>query len=124
RRGEQAVDERQRQRGARLASETLHRQDQTPHRRQCEQNRRNRHEFSFRGTDWSHEPEKGDIGCVTFSCFGSPYVRSSDVSEPETLRRASEGPLSDADEEVVRRIRAGETHLFELVMRRYNQRLY
>lgn len=46
------------------------------------------------------------------------------MSEPETLRRASEGPLSDADEEVVRRIRAGETHLFELVMRRYNQRLY
>ena len=31
-------------------------------------------------------------------------------------------PLSDA--ELVRRIRAGETALFELVMRRYNQRLY
>ena len=32
------------------------------------------------------------------------------------------GPLTDA--ELVRRIRAGETALFELVMRRYNQRLY
>jgi RNA polymerase sigma-70 factor (ECF subfamily) len=28
------------------------------------------------------------------------------------------------DEEVVRRVRAGETDLFELIMRRYNQRLY
>jgi RNA polymerase sigma-70 factor (ECF subfamily) len=28
------------------------------------------------------------------------------------------------DEEVVRRVRAGETELFELIMRRYNQRLY
>ena len=32
------------------------------------------------------------------------------------------GPLDDA--ELVRRIRAGETALFELVMRRYNQRLF
>ena len=32
------------------------------------------------------------------------------------------GPLGDA--ELVRRIRAGETALFELVMRRYNQRLF
>lgn len=31
-------------------------------------------------------------------------------------------PISDAD--LVRRIRAGETGLFELVMRRYNQRLF
>ena len=29
-----------------------------------------------------------------------------------------------SDEEVVRRVRAGETGLFEVVMRRYNQRLY
>ena len=28
------------------------------------------------------------------------------------------------DEEVVQRVRAGETGLFEVVMRRYNQRLY
>jgi RNA polymerase sigma-70 factor (ECF subfamily) len=32
------------------------------------------------------------------------------------------GPLEDA--ELVRRIRGGETALFELVMRRYNQRLF
>ena len=35
---------------------------------------------------------------------------------------ASQDPLSD--EEVVARVLAGETHLFEIVMRRYNQRLY
>src|SRR6185436_344938 len=28
------------------------------------------------------------------------------------------------DEEVVKRVRAGETALFEVIMRRYNQRLY
>ena len=32
--------------------------------------------------------------------------------------------LPVSDEEVVRRVRAGETALFEVVMRRYNQRLY
>ena len=32
--------------------------------------------------------------------------------------------LPVSDEEVVRRVRAGETGLFEIVMRRYNQRLY
>jgi RNA polymerase sigma-70 factor, ECF subfamily len=32
--------------------------------------------------------------------------------------------LPISDEEVVQRIRAGETSLFEVVMRRYNQRLY
>ncbi len=28
------------------------------------------------------------------------------------------------DEEVVARVRAGDTHVFEILMRRYNQRLY
>src|SRR5713101_4335416 len=32
--------------------------------------------------------------------------------------------LPISDEEVVQRVRAGETSLFEIVMRRYNQRLY
>ena len=32
--------------------------------------------------------------------------------------------LPISDEEVVRRVRAGETGLYEIVMRRYNQRLY
>ena len=32
--------------------------------------------------------------------------------------------LPISDDEVVRRVRAGETGLFEVVMRRYNQRLY
>jgi hypothetical protein len=35
---------------------------------------------------------------------------------------ASEEPLSD--EEVVARVLAGETGMFEIVMRRHNQRLY
>ena len=34
------------------------------------------------------------------------------------------GNLPISDEEVVRRVQAGETGLFEIVMRRYNQRLY
>lgn len=39
--------------------------------------------------------------------------------------KGPEGPLQRLrDEELVQRIRAGETGLFELVMRRYNQRLY
>ena len=39
--------------------------------------------------------------------------------------KAPQGPLQRlTDEELVQRIRAGETGLFELVMRRYNQRLY
>jgi len=37
-------------------------------------------------------------------------------------RPASGAPLSD--EEVVRRVRGGETALFEILMRRHNQRLY
>jgi hypothetical protein len=38
----------------------------------------------------------------------------------------TEGPLpmSPCDEEVVARVLAGETGMFEIVMRRYNQRLY
>ena len=38
---------------------------------------------------------------------------------PDTIKAA---PMSD--EEVVRRVLAGETALFEIIMRRYNQRLY
>jgi RNA polymerase sigma-70 factor, ECF subfamily len=37
-------------------------------------------------------------------------------------QQAKDLPISD--EEIVGRIRAGETNLFEVVMRRYNQRLY
>ena len=37
-------------------------------------------------------------------------------------RALGDGPLSDED--LVRRIRAGDTTLFEVLMRRYNQRLY
>lgn len=34
------------------------------------------------------------------------------------------GPESCSDEEVVQRVRAGDTALYEILMRRYNQRLY
>jgi RNA polymerase sigma-70 factor, ECF subfamily len=35
-----------------------------------------------------------------------------------------EGPVSPPDEELVERVRAGEIALFELLMRRHNQRIY
>ena len=38
---------------------------------------------------------------------------------PEKIR-----PESLTDEEVVRRVRGGEAALYEVIMRRYNQRLY
>ena len=37
---------------------------------------------------------------------------------------AASGPAALTDEEIVERTRAGEIALFELLMRRYNQRLY
>src|SRR5256885_5562620 len=40
----------------------------------------------------------------------------------ETLERLK--PESLTDEEVVNRVRTGETALYEVIMRRYNQRLY
>jgi RNA polymerase sigma-70 factor, ECF subfamily len=42
----------------------------------------------------------------------------------ETTPYAESGAQDLPDEEVVRRVRAGEGALFELLMRRYNQRLY
>ena len=44
------------------------------------------------------------------------------MSEATAVARAASGTLSD--EEVIRRVRAGEPELFEILMRRYNQRLY
>jgi RNA polymerase sigma-70 factor (ECF subfamily) len=46
----------------------------------------------------------------------------SPMNRPLLGQNAKNLPISD--EEVVRRLRAGETGLFEVVMRRYNQRLY
>jgi RNA polymerase sigma-70 factor (ECF subfamily) len=39
-------------------------------------------------------------------------------------RTAATTPLELSDDELLARIRSGESHLFELVMRRYNQRIY
>src|SRR6185369_15893243 len=47
-------------------------------------------------------------------------MRKMSAAQPAPARIAS--PL--LDEEVVRRVRAGETALFEVLMRRHNQRLY
>ena len=44
------------------------------------------------------------------------------MSEATAAARTTIGALSD--EEVIRRVRAGEPELFEILMRRYNQRLY
>ena len=41
-----------------------------------------------------------------------------------TLAPDRSKPESLTDEEVVYRVRAGETALYEVLMRRYNQRLY
>lgn len=46
--------------------------------------------------------------------------RDSQLASPVTLRAA----VSLTDEEVVARVRAGDTQMFEILMRRYNQRLY
>ena len=41
------------------------------------------------------------------------------------MQTATNAPMSTpSDEEVVARVRAGETQLFELIMRRHNQRIY
>jgi RNA polymerase sigma-70 factor (ECF subfamily) len=45
-----------------------------------------------------------------------------DRAEPRI--RASTGPSALSDEDIVERVRKGETGLYEIVMRRYNQRLY
>jgi RNA polymerase sigma-70 factor (ECF subfamily) len=44
------------------------------------------------------------------------------MSEPTAVARRASGTPSD--DEVIRRVRAGEPELFEVLMRRYNQRLY
>lgn len=63
---------------------------------------------------------------------GSPaQVRCSARRAAQTLltsgKDAAAAPLQTGaltDEEVVARVRAGDTHFFEVLMRRYNQRLY
>jgi RNA polymerase sigma-70 factor (ECF subfamily) len=43
---------------------------------------------------------------------------------PSALRTAAAAPATLSDEEVVGRVLAGDTSLFEILMRRYNQRLF
>src|SRR5207248_6415930 len=73
-------------------------------------------------------PPRLGLGATCCRSASRNLFRAAD-SDPGTevpvdARQMAEAaaPLSDA--ELVRRIRAGETALFELVMRRYNQRLY
>src|SRR5262249_22243698 len=58
----------------------------------------------------------------TFCHLGTPTERGAVSVNARKHIADLVGPLEDA--ELVRRIRAGETGLFELVMRRYNQRLF
>ena len=51
-----------------------------------------------------------------------PARTSDDALDP--AREAGAVPSSVSDEEIVERVRAGEKPLFEVLMRRYNQRLY
>lgn len=46
------------------------------------------------------------------------------TTQPQPATHSPQPAVPEADEELVRRILDGEVHLFELVMRRYNQRLY
>src|SRR6266851_1648013 len=62
----------------------------------------------------------GRASCNLSSLLRSILMRAMEATE--TLEKArSEGWT---DEEVVERVKAGETALYEIVMRRYNQRLY
>jgi RNA polymerase sigma-70 factor (ECF subfamily) len=49
-------------------------------------------------------------------------IKGRDMTGMDTLTLASAQPLTD--DEVVARVRAGETPLFEILMRRHNQRVY
>lgn len=53
---------------------------------------------------------------------GGLFHGSPGMSEAAAVARAAGDTPSD--EEVVRRVRAGEPELFEILMRRHNQRLY
>lgn len=61
-----------------------------------------------------------DVAASRLTRRGDRDMRAVDCGEC-TCREATR---TLSDEEVVRRIRAGETALFEILMRRYNQRLY
>ena len=54
---------------------------------------------------------------VTFSETGTLF----DIAMPETILRTG---TALSDEEVVERVLTGETALYEIIMRRYNRRLY
>lgn len=52
-----------------------------------------------------------------------PMERANGMLDPETVKTAVR-TATPTDEQVVARVLAGETELFELVMRRHNQRVY
>ncbi len=60
--------------------------------------------------------------CNPVPRFDSVMTRVNPDSLPQELNVARTSPLSD--EEVVARVRAGDTALYEVLMRRYNQRLF
>ena len=62
----------------------------------------------------------GDFICNLYCCRDSIIWRAGMAPLTETV--TSQDPLSD--DEVVARVLAGETSMFEVITRRYNQRLY
>jgi len=55
---------------------------------------------------------------------GNLFAAANSITDMAIERAAAAGPAALTDEEIVERTRAGEIALFELLMRRYNQRLY
>jgi len=64
----------------------------------------------------------GQLFPGTFSVKPAPLGRAAMDERAEIVVPARVSGLSD--EEIVARVRCGETALFEVIMRRYNQRLY
>src|SRR5688572_13148035 len=57
-----------------------------------------------------------------FGCMASEANPDAQIESDRKAPVPEQGGLSD--EEIVERVRSGEVELFELLMRRYNQRLY
>jgi RNA polymerase sigma-70 factor (ECF subfamily) len=78
-------------------------------------------------TDWRGARGNGDdvIAPVTFAA-AAPPIRGKDENALMTVvaQPIVPGAVEISDEEVVRRVVAGERELFELLLRRYNQRVY
>jgi RNA polymerase sigma-70 factor (ECF subfamily) len=55
---------------------------------------------------------------------GEPLVRDHDASDPSMLPGSVPAAAEEPDDSLIRRVCAGETACFELLMRRHNERIY